>query len=128
MSAELRLYRVLHERMAGWCNDPARVSVEVSPEYVVAESPEEAQRLSTLPAVTSVFEVGQLPEGAGVVPWAEPLTEEHVGSVVDRFSRGYAHAECSCGWRGPSRTGLTARGAAAGADLEEHYREVNGGA
>ena len=127
-ASALNLYRVLHERIAGWCNDPARVTMEVDVQHVVADSLEAAQALSTLPAVTEVLLLGPLPDGAGVVLEVEDPPEEHSGTVVDRFGRAHAHAECSCGWEGPARTGLASRGTAAFRDLEEHYREVNRGA
>lgn len=129
MSAPLNLYRVLHERIAGWCNDPALVRMEVEVQHVVAPTLEEAQRLATLPAVSEVLLIGPLPAGAGVVLEVED-PPEHRGHVVDRFGMAQAYAECSCGWRGELRSGLTDRGRQAAADLAEHYRqeEVEDGA
>lgn len=131
MSAELKLFRVLSERVSGWEQPaPAKLTpaFTVEVQHVVAATPEEAVRLSTLEAATDVLEVGALPAGPGVVLEVEDPPEEHAGVVVDRFGRAHAHAECSCGWEGPARTGLASRGTAAFRDLEEHMREVNGGA
>lgn len=49
---------------------------------------------------------------------------QHHGHVVDRFGTAAAYAECTCGWRGPERHGLSSRGADAAGDLAMHYQEV----
>jgi len=124
-AAALTLFRVVWERVTGWCNDPLRVSMSVDVQYVVAENADAAQRFSTLPAVTDVLEVGPLPAGPGLI--LEEPAPAHVGEVSDRFSQPFAQASCSCGWSGPTRHGLRTRGRDAHADLAEHYREANDG-
>ena len=48
---------------------------------------------------------------------------EHNGWIEEDYVDGFPHAECTCGWTGPTReTNGEAKG-----DLAQHYEEVSGG-